>query len=156
LNLVIDIPNKKKIDNYGSLDEKEKAAKAKKDQREKELEKNLDDDLDFDLNPYTTHMAKKCLDKDYMLNFMKKSRREKLIQLYSVDPSVLPASEVKPLKVSSKGKFANTMEINFEMVVNAQAKGIEALESGDGELGHWNLVNFMEFIFFSEFREIKN
>jgi hypothetical protein len=46
---------------------------------------------------------------------MEKSRREKLIQLYSIDPSVLPASEVKPLKFSGKDKFANTMEINLDM-----------------------------------------
>jgi hypothetical protein len=45
---------------------------------------------------------------------MEKSRREKSIQLYSIDPSVLPAFEVKPLKFSSKDKFANTMEINLE------------------------------------------
>jgi hypothetical protein len=64
-------------------------------------------------------MAKKCLDKDYTLNFMEKSRREKLIQLYSVDPSVLLVFEVKFLKFNSKNKFANTMEINLDMTRNA-------------------------------------
>jgi hypothetical protein len=97
-------------------------------------------------NQYTIHIAKKCLDKDYTLDFIEKSRREKLIQLYSVHPSVLPASEVKPLKFSSKNKFANTMEINLDMAGNAQAKGIEALENGDADLGHWHLANSMEFI----------
>jgi hypothetical protein len=88
-------------------------------------------------------MVKKCLDRDYTLDFMEKSRREKLMQLYSIDPSVLLTSEVKP---SSKNKFANTMEINLDMSGNAHAKGIEALESGDSELGHWHLANSMEFI----------
>jgi hypothetical protein len=62
---------------------------------------------------------------------MEKSIRDKLIQLYSKDPSVLPASEVKPLRFSSKDKFANTMEINLDMARNAQAKGMEALEDGE-------------------------
>jgi hypothetical protein len=77
---------------------------------------------------------------------MEKSRREKLIQLYSKYPSILPASEVKPLKISSKDKFANTMEIDLDMAGNTQAKGMEALENGDADLGHWHLANSMEFI----------
>jgi hypothetical protein len=60
-------------------------------------------------------MAKKCLDKDYTLDFMEKSRREKLIQVYSLDSSVLPAIEVKPLKFSNKDKLENTMEINLDI-----------------------------------------
>jgi hypothetical protein len=120
--------------------------KARKDQREKELKENLEDDEDFNQNPFTTHMAKKCLDKDYMLDFMEKLKREKSIQLYSMDPSVLPASEVKPLKFSNKDKFTDTMEINLDMAGNTQAKGIQALEGGDADLGHWHLANSMEFI----------
>jgi hypothetical protein len=114
--------------------------------REKELELNLEENEDLSQNPYTTHITKKCLDKDYTLDFMEKSRREKSIQLYSIGPSVLPASEVKPLKFSSKDKFANTMEIILDMAGNAQAKGIEALENGDADMGYWHLANSMEFI----------
>jgi hypothetical protein len=63
------------------------------------------------------------------------------MQLYLVDPSVLPVSEVKLLKFCSKDKFANIIEINVDMTGNAQVKGIEALKSGDSEL-----ENSMEFI----------
>jgi hypothetical protein len=53
LDLAMAIPNKKKFENYENLDEKGKAVKAKKEQREKELEKNLDDDDNFIQNPFT-------------------------------------------------------------------------------------------------------
>jgi hypothetical protein len=36
------------------------------------------------------------------------------------------------------------MEINLDMVGNVQAKGIEALEGGDTELGHWHLTNSLD------------
>jgi hypothetical protein len=65
---------------------------------------------------------------------MEKFRMEKLMQPYSIDPSVLPTSEVKPLKFSSKDKFANTIKINLDMARNAQVKGIEALEDGKWSL----------------------
>jgi hypothetical protein len=42
-------------------------------------------------------MVKKYLNKDYILDFMEKSRREKLMQLYSLGHSILPTSEVKPI-----------------------------------------------------------
>jgi hypothetical protein len=100
----------------------------------------------LNLNPYTSHLVKKCLDKDYTFDFIEKSRRKKLMQLYSVDPSVLPTSEVKPLKFSNKDEFANTMEINLDMAGNAQTKSIEALENCDAELGHWHLANSLKFI----------
>jgi hypothetical protein len=35
LDSVVNIPNKKKFENYGRLDEKRKAAKARKDEKEK-------------------------------------------------------------------------------------------------------------------------
>jgi hypothetical protein len=49
---------------------------------------------------------------------MEKSRREKLLQLYSLDLSVLFVIEVKLLKFSNKNKFVNIMEINLDMVGN--------------------------------------
>jgi hypothetical protein len=82
----MNIPNKKKFENYGRLDERGKAAKSRKDEKEKELEENDENNQELDLNPFTTHIAKKCLDKDYTLNFIEKSRREKLMQLYATDP----------------------------------------------------------------------
>jgi hypothetical protein len=63
-------------------------------------------------------MAKKCLNKNYTLNFKEKSKTKKLMQLYSVYFSVFPASEVKPLKFSSN----NTMEINLDIRTLAFSK----------------------------------
>jgi hypothetical protein len=99
----------------------------------------MEDNLNFDLSPYTTHIAKKCLDKDYIWRNQEEKKNAIIF-------SILPTSEIKPLKFSSKDKFANTMEINLDMAGNAQAKGIEALESEDSELGHWHLASSMEFI----------
>jgi hypothetical protein len=44
------------------------------------------------------------------------------------DPKALPEKEVKPLKNSKLDRFANTLEINFNLSANAQVKPIEAIE----------------------------
>jgi hypothetical protein len=44
------------------------------------------------------HIWPKNIYNDYTSDFMKKSRREKLMQLCSVDPKIFPMIEVKPLK----------------------------------------------------------
>jgi hypothetical protein len=49
------------------------------------------------------------------------------------------------------------MEINLDIARNAQAKGIEALESGDAEFVFSEFYGiYKKCSFFSEFREIKN
>jgi hypothetical protein len=48
------------------------------------------------------------------------------------------------------------MEINLDMGGNTQAKGIEALENGDADMGHWHLANSMECSFFSKLGKVKN
>jgi hypothetical protein len=94
------MPNKKKSENYGRLDERGRRTKAKEEERQKEMEEDKNEDLE--LNPFTTHIAKKCIDKDYILNFMEKPKTKKLMQLYSMDPNVLPVTEIKPLNIVVK------------------------------------------------------
>jgi hypothetical protein len=58
-------------------------------------------------------MAKNLLAKDPGLQFIKKDRRDRLIDYYSIEPRALPNKEVKPLKYSKIDRFANTLEIKF-------------------------------------------
>jgi hypothetical protein len=55
---------------------------------------------------------------------MEPSRRERLTEYYSSDPKALPSKEVKPLKNSKLDRFANTLEINFDLAANAQIKAV--------------------------------
>jgi hypothetical protein len=50
------------------------------------------------------------------------------------------------LKNSRLDKFANNIEINFNLAANAQLKAMEALEQGEGDLGNWHLQNSSDFI----------
>jgi hypothetical protein len=72
----MNIPNKKKFENYGRLDKEGNAAKARKDEREKELEEEDEENPELNLNSYTTHLAKKCLNKNYTLDFIEKSKKK--------------------------------------------------------------------------------
>jgi hypothetical protein len=62
------------------------------------------------------------------------SRRERLMEYYLSGPKDLPGKEVKPLKNSKLDRFANTLEINFDLAANAQVKAIEAIEQGQRDI----------------------
>jgi hypothetical protein len=85
--------------------------------------------------PYFVHLAKNLLEKDPNLDFMDPSRRERLTEYYLSDPKVQPGKEVKHLKNSKLDRFADILEINFDLVANAQVKAIEAIEQGQRDIG---------------------
>jgi hypothetical protein len=86
------------------------------------------------------------VNKDSNLDFMDPDRREKLSDLYLSEPRALLGKEVKPLKNNRLDKFASNVEINFDLVGNAQLKAIEALEQGERDVGFWQLQNASDFI----------
>jgi hypothetical protein len=43
-------------------------------------------------------------------------------------------------------KFANTLEINFDIAANAQIKAAEAIEQGQTDIGFGHLQNASDFI----------
>jgi hypothetical protein len=59
------------------------------------------------------------LERDLILDFIDKERREKLITYYLLDFKTFP-------KISKLDKFANTIEINFDLTANAQMEAILA------------------------------
>jgi hypothetical protein len=61
-------------------------------------------------NPFTTCIAKKCVDKDYTLDFMGKSKKEKLMELYSIGFKILPTTGVKCLKIIMEKKTIEYVE----------------------------------------------
>jgi hypothetical protein len=43
-------------------------------------------------------------------------------------------------------KFANTIEINFDLAANAQVKTMEAIEQRKRDIGFWDLQNASDFM----------
>jgi hypothetical protein len=56
---------------------------------------------------------------------MDPSRRERLTEYYLSDAKALPGKEIKPLINSKLDRFANILEINFDLATNAQVKVIQ-------------------------------
>jgi hypothetical protein len=128
LDLSIGIKSQKKFVNLGCLDAKGRKAKVEEDVIQEIKDQPIEEEIRF---PLATHLAKKLVDKNPNLDFMNPDRREKLSDLYLSEPRALPGKEIKPLKNSRLDKFANNIEINFDLARNAQLKAIEALEQGE-------------------------
>jgi hypothetical protein len=50
------------------------------------------------------------------------------------------------LKNSRLDKFANNIEINFDLAANTQVKAMEAIEQGQRDIGFWHLQNASDFM----------
>jgi DNA topoisomerase VI subunit B len=51
----------------------------------------------------------------------------------------LPGKEVKSLKNSRLDRFANNIQINFDLAANAQVKAMETIEHRQRDIGFWHL-----------------
>jgi hypothetical protein len=110
LDLIIGIKGQNKFVNYGHLDIKARKAKDLEEAIQQAREEPIEEDENF---PRATHLAKRLIDTEPGLDFMDSEKREKLLELYSQDPRVLPTKEIKPLKFSKMDRFSNNIEVNL-------------------------------------------
>jgi hypothetical protein len=82
---------------------------------------------------------KNLIKNDPSLDFMDPNRRKKLIEYYLSNQKALPGKDVKALKYSRLDRFANTIEINFDLAANAQVKSMEIIEQVQRDIGFWHL-----------------